>query len=154
MTMARPLLLRTTLNRVDTPGSCPLHSPVQQGLTLLELLVAFSIMAMSLGVLYKSMGGSARQAGELSRRQEAALIAQAVLAMRDSVTAQGWQERGTSGVYTWTVTSQPYRESGDSVPALHQVNVQVQWADGASGRQLTSHTLLPQRMAGPAEVVQ
>ena len=153
MTMARPMLLRTTLNRADTPGSSPLHAPVQQGLTLLELLVAFSIMAMSLGILYKSMGGSARQAGDLSRRQEAALIAQAVLAMRDSVTAQGWQERGASGLYTWTVTSQPYQESGDSVPALHQITVQVQWAEGTNGRQLTSYTLLPQRKTGPAEVV-
>ena len=33
----------------------------QRGLSLLELLVAFAIMAIALGMLYKATGSSARQ---------------------------------------------------------------------------------------------
>ena len=33
--------------------------PVRNGFTLLELMVAFAIMAMSLGLIYRAMGSSA-----------------------------------------------------------------------------------------------
>ncbi|WP_440113808.1 PulJ/GspJ family protein [Acidovorax sp. BL-A-41-H1] len=35
----------------------------QRGLTLLELLVAFAIMALSLGMLYRIMGGASAAHG-------------------------------------------------------------------------------------------
>jgi general secretion pathway protein I len=123
----------------------------QRGLTLLELLVAFSIMAMSLGMLYKAMGGSARQAGDLARRQEAGILALTVLSMRDSVTAQGWQDSGSSGAYAWSVSSQPFETASVTKTPLHQITVTVGWSDGGSDKRIVTHTLLPQRLLGPGE---
>ncbi|OPH17317.1 general secretion pathway protein GspI, partial [Azospirillum brasilense] len=62
----------------------------QQGLTLLELLVAFAIMALALGMLYRAMGGSARSVADVDRYQRAVVLAQSLLALRDAVPEQGW----------------------------------------------------------------
>lgn len=38
-----------------------------RGFSLLEVLVAFSVMALALGVLYQALGGSMRAMGEAER---------------------------------------------------------------------------------------
>ena len=58
---------------MSTPALAPAPAPQRRhraarrahGLTLLELLVALTIMALSLGVLYRASGSGARNAGEL-----------------------------------------------------------------------------------------
>ena len=45
-----------------------------RGMSLLELLVAFSILSLSLGVLYKAIGGSARNVADAERYQRAVLL--------------------------------------------------------------------------------
>lgn len=137
----------------------------QRGLSLLELLVAFAIMAMSVGLLYRSLGGSARSVADMVRQQQAALVAESVLALRDSVTAEGWNEVGSSAGFQWVVRSAPHNEAvapelsagaaSGSVAldriALHQVIVSVTWMDGARSRHLDVMTLLPQRKPYPGE---
>lgn len=119
----------------------------QRGLTLLELLVAFAIMALALGMLYRAMGGSARSAGDVERYQRAVLLAESIMALRDTVPEQGWRQSGESGGYRWQVSSAPYRTglSGPDIPPLHEVEIVVNWFDGQRDRSFELATLRPQR---------
>lgn len=119
----------------------------ERGLTLLELLVAFAIMAMSLGLLYRAMGGSARSAGDVERYQHAVLLAESLLALRDTVPEQGWADAGETGGYRWRVQSAPYSTGleGPNIPVLHEVGILITWFDGTQDRSFEIATLRPQR---------
>lgn len=121
----------------------------QRGLSLLELLVAFVIMGIALGMLYKASGSSARSVGEVASYQRAMSLAESLLAMRDAVPAEGWNEAGQSAQFSWKVHSQPYvtpaSQSNPAAPQLHAIDMVVQWNDGSRLRQIELHTLRPQR---------
>lgn len=120
----------------------------QQGLTLLELLVAFVIMAMALGMLYKASGSSARNVGETASYQRAVSLAESLLASRDVMPAEGWNEAGQSAGFSWQVRSQPYAtpisQSNPAVPPLHALDIAVAWQERDQTRQIKLHTLRPQ----------
>ncbi|WP_264371569.1 type IV pilus modification PilV family protein [Pulveribacter suum] len=122
-------------------------------MTLLELLVAFAILAMSLGLLYRIMGTSARGAGDIERYQGAVVLAQSLLSLRDTVPEGGWQQEGETAGYRWRVQSAPYATgvAGPTVPPLYEVLVSITWFDGRQQRDLELATLRPQRKP-PAQV--
>ena len=119
----------------------------QQGFTLLELLVAFAIMAISLGMLYRASGASASSVGDIDRYQRAVVLAESLLSLRDAVPEQGWTDTGESAAYQWQISSTPYATAleGPVVPPLHDVHIAIRWSDGVRPRQLDLHTLRPQR---------
>lgn len=119
----------------------------QRGLTLLELLVAFSIMAMSLGLLYRIMGTNARSVGDLDRHQRAVVLAQSLLAMRDSVPEGGWHSSGETAGYRWRIDSAPFTTGiiGPAIAPLHEVSIAIAWDEGARERRLDFSTVRPQR---------
>ena len=123
----------------------------QRGFTILELLVAFAIMAISLGMLYQATGSSVRTVGETERFQRAAMLAESLLALRDSVSAEGWNDSGESAGYVWRVTSSPFASAvaDPKVPVLHEVGVQVSWQDGDRVRMIEATTLRPERKPPP-----
>lgn len=119
----------------------------QRGFSLLEVLVAFSVMALSLGALYQSAGGSIRGAIESERQSRAVHLAQSLLALHPTVPPAGVSEAGQFGDLSWRVSSSPYPQVGDPPPLvkLHRVVGQIEWDDRNQRRSFELVTLVPER---------
>ena len=123
----------------------------QGGFSLLELLVAFVIMAFSLGMLYQASGGTVRSLGDTEQHLRATVLAQSVLNSRDSVPEAGWNESGESAGLAWRVSSGAFQTDVNSpqAPLLQQVQIVIGWNDRRGPRQLELGTLLPQARPPP-----
>lgn len=127
----------------------------QRGFSLLELLVAFAIMAISLGLLYRMAGGSASNVTDAAQRQQAAWLAESLLARRSSVYADGWNEDGETAGLTWQVRSSPH-DSARNLPLavpMHRIMVTVAWTAGTRPGQFELTTLRPQAPPPPGAAV-
>ncbi len=139
--------------RVTSQARPPLHL-FQRGFSLLELLVAFAIMAMSLGLLYRVAGGSARHVSDVVQQQQAVWLAESLLASRSSVRADGWNEQGESAGFKWQVRSglSTTAVSAPEAVPLHEIRLSVSWTTGSRPGQLDLITLLPESKPKPGEL--
>ena len=123
-----------------------------RGFSLLESLVAFAIMAMSLGLLYQVMGGNARSTAGLAERERAALLAESLMAAYELVPPEGVSDSGESAGYAWQVASAPYPTPANSRPdtaRLHELRIVVRWQAGGASREFALATLRPERLPLP-----
>ena len=122
----------------------------QGGFSLLEVIVAMSIMAISLGALYQSGGGALRGALEAGARTRATALALALLDGQWSVPPTGLQDGGNIGGMTWHLVTTPFQPGpamGEKGWALHRIEVSVSWDEGRRNLKLAS--LLPERRSSP-----
>jgi general secretion pathway protein I len=125
-----------------------------RGFSLLELLVAMAVMAMSLTMLYQVDAGVLRGVADYAAQQRATVLAQSLLDARDAVPAAGWREQGQDAGFEWAVSSAalPLPPGLDpNVPVLHEVRVAVRWQGRDGPRALELTTLLPQALPMPGE---
>ena len=124
-----------------------------RGYTLLEVIVAFALLAMALTLLLGSLSGAARQVRWSSDAGRAALYAQSLM---DQVgvgqPVRPGQRSGEfeNGRYRWTLGIAPWRDA--QLPASNQpidpnamrlveVQLAVEWGEGGGGRRLLLRTL-------------
>ncbi len=126
----------------------------QRGFSLLEILIAFSILALSLGILLKIFSSGINMAGVAEEYTSAVQIAETLMAQTGVETAlQPGQSSGQlNDKYNWQVVVSPYQFTGmletsdmnSQTAELFKVKVIVNWSDGNSGnegRQLELTTL-------------
>ncbi|MBO7411047.1 MAG: prepilin-type N-terminal cleavage/methylation domain-containing protein [Ottowia sp.] len=124
----------------------------QRGFSLLEVMVAFSIMARSLGLLYRITGSSALQVGSVQQHEQAMALAATVLDTVPAVPEQGIERSEEAAGYAWAIATRPWSTQYDAlgrVPRLHEVQVTVSWQDGERTREFTLTTLRPERLPEP-----
>lgn len=137
----------TRVSRDGRPAS-------QRGFSLLEVLVAFSIMALVLGTLFEIAGTSTRNSAHLQRHTYATLIAESLLGLYSSVPVGGLREQGESADgFRWRITSEPLATAERSaseqlapVAVFHLVRIAVEWSDRGKTREIVLVTALPQQV--------
>jgi len=127
------------------------QSPGQKGFSLLEILVAFTILALSLGVLLNIFSKGVYTAALSEDYTAAVQIAESLLAGVgvENELAEGQLDGTEHDKYQWTITSFPYdvytehnvESSANSSfkkrpkTIIFQVIVKVAWGDEDNGNQ-------------------
>lgn len=130
----------------------------QRGFTLLEVIVAFALLALALTLLLGSLSGATRQIAHADLRGTAMLHAQSLLAEAGTVAPlQEGASDGTweQGRYQWQLQVDPFDDGRDRVartvgaPRLLQLTLEVRWGDREGDRlRLRSLRLVPAGMEG------
>lgn len=117
----------------------------QSGYTLLEVIIAFGLLAAALSLLLGTLTGATRQVRRAADAGTAALHAQSMI---DQVGVGAPLEAGEAsgefdedGRYRWTRRVRPWTEPGPPLPTalvsssrLYEVVLEVEWGEAADQR--------------------
>ncbi|RLJ20381.1 general secretion pathway protein GspH [bacterium endosymbiont of Escarpia laminata] len=116
----------------------------QKGFTLIEVLVAFVILAMSLSVLFRIFSGGLANISIGERYAGAVTLAETLL---DETNLSQYEMSGSrEDGYRWVKTIQAYAvidQDGNSIPVenLQKVEVQITWEAMGRERHMVLSTL-------------
>jgi general secretion pathway protein I len=116
-----------------------------RGFSLLEMVVAMSILSLCLTVLYQATGGATRNVRTDEKYAYAVELARSLLALNERVPVQGVNTHGeTPGGFAWRATTSPVPVSGESLSpgSLHTIEVAVNWDDGSKTRFVVLHSVV------------
>lgn len=131
----------------------------QRGFTLIEVIIAFALLALALTLLLGSLSGAARQVRNANDAGRAALHAQSLLAqvgvgraLQAGTTDGEWE----NGRYRWQLQVAPFVDrmrppspvADPGAPRLMQLQLDVRWGE-AAGESLQVRSL--RRIAGGVE---
>ncbi|MFC5577161.1 prepilin-type N-terminal cleavage/methylation domain-containing protein [Lysobacter niabensis] len=129
----------------------------QHGYTLIEVIVAFALLAAALTLLLGTLSGAATQVRGSADAGRAALYAQSLMSQvgvgeplkpgtRDGDFEDG-RYRWSLDIRRWNDAARPANALRDpAAPLLLEVRLGIEWGDGGPGRRLLLRTL---RLAGP-----
>ncbi len=127
-------------------SACGLGSGGQGGFSLLEVLVAFAIAGLALGVLFGGTSEALQSTAIATRYEEAVVRARSRLAAvgRDGTFVVGEQQGEDGGGFRWRtriarVNVAPGSGQG-RVPVLYSVSVAISWGEGGTVRSLQLDT--------------
>ena len=123
-----------------------------RGYTLIEVVVAFAVLAVALTLLLGTLTNSTRQVRWSADAGHAAMLAQSVL---DQVDTDGPLREGDrdgeleDGRYRWQLRVHPYRGTAapatqpvdPNAPVLLALDLTVQWGEGGPRERLELHSL-------------
>jgi general secretion pathway protein I len=134
----------------------------QTGFSLLEILIAFSILSLSLGILLNIFSGGVKTAITAEDYTVAVQIAESLIAKTGTeIPIKDHQSTGDQNKkYHWSLDIRPYTINGENIdpknaPAeLYKVNATVEWGDGDDGSdnrqlQIVTLKLAPKNNAAP-----
>ncbi|MGZ5058329.1 MAG: type IV pilus modification PilV family protein [Methylobacter sp.] len=122
----------------------------QHGFSLLEILIAFSILALALGILLRIFSAGINTAGVAEEYTAAVQIAESVMAQTsaEGVLKPSEANGVENGKYHWQVSVSPFQFMAENLDVttiaavLFKVKVVVSWGDGkADDRQVELITL-------------
>ena len=118
----------------------------QQGVSLLEVLVAFAILGLCLGVLLQVFSGGLRNTALAEDYTQAALYAESILAAvgGEAPLAPGEDLGRVNDKFAWRIRIEPYVDEllpQDSPAVLYWVTVEVFWQGVVSNRSVVLETL-------------
>ena len=124
----------------------------QRGYSLLEVIIAFALLALALTLLLGSLSGAARQVGQADVRSRATLYAQSLLSeLGVGEALQPGQAEGDfdDGRYRWQLEVAPYVDPlrppevlDDPFAAqLLQVRLAVSWGEAGPAQRMQVDTL-------------
>jgi general secretion pathway protein I len=138
------MLLRHAENRID--ASLRSGPDEESGFTIVEVLVALLVLALSLSVLFDIISISLGRVGNAEKLTEATLVAQSVLARVGA--DMPLQEGETAGRYDnglrWRVHVKPFGDAADrqAWPVTpYEISAEILWAEGARERSIILTTL-------------
>ena len=117
----------------------------QSGFSLLEMLVAISILALALGSLYQAASGATRNVRTSERYAYGVELARSLLSEHAMVAQQGVNNSGeTTSGYQWRVQSTPVnlQRAGLGRSQLHELEVGVAWFDGSKRREIVLNSVV------------
>jgi general secretion pathway protein I len=116
-----------------------------RGFTLIEMVVAFAILALTLTTLYGAFANALARSRHDLELSEGTLLAESLLARAGSECPLTEETRsGAWHAYAYELTARPVPpEPGARPPTLPTVRVTaaVTWSDGAGARQIALSTL-------------
>lgn len=139
-------------SRFDGVGRARAMRARARGFTLIEIIVAFGILALGLTLLLGALTGATRQLREGGDAGRAALHAQSLLAEHASLPRAGIQADGEldGGRYRWRLQAQPWQAPGaGGLPAttdpgaarMLRIQLDVEWGDGGPRQRLRVSSL-------------
>lgn len=135
----------------DSIVSMASHRRRQHGYTLIEIIVAFAILALGLTLLLGTLSGATRQVRAAGDAGRAALHARSLLEefgnLPQPTRRDGDLEQGR---YRWHLVVEPWRDPSmqnlappidPSKPRLMHLRLQVAWGDGAPAQRIEATSL-------------
>lgn len=119
---------------------------IQHGFSLLEVLVAFAILALAVATILSLFASGLRNTAVAADYARALTLAESQLAIlqgSEAVRLVSGDSEGSAGGFNWHSRISSYEEAGSDTyrTRLYRIDVSVNWGEGAHQRSVQLSTL-------------